>query len=699
MKHLFLPVLFLVLCITGTAQTLVTTEVTKKHAILEEFTGIHCGYCPDGHKIAAEILEENPGKAVVIAIHQGSYATPSAGEPDYRTEFGDAIAGQTGLTGYPSGTVNRHVFTGSNTALSRSAWKSSCKQIMAEDSPVNVGIMSSYDAGTRQLTIDVELYYTADGPAGTNYINVALLQDSIYGPQSSGGAGNNYRHMHMLRYLITGQWGEAVTPVTAGTLITEQYTYVVPDNYRNIPALVEDMQVAVFVTKDHQEILSGDVVNAIGGTNLYIGNIENSAAKVMRSIATVPVTFNTNLNSNIAGSSSFEITLTSNNSPADWNASFVIDGTTYSGSATINVDKGTPKPMAIIVTPGSSAAFPEYTITMKSLSNPNAPLQYSKVYVVSGVTDLVVNGTGGPETTLWQDTYLNGLGASGITSYAVTNANVFTDMVNDVAFKDVFNVYMNIAWTFPALTDDQATALMAFMDAGHNVLIAGQDIGWDIMSGADGSNGTAITRNFYSNYLLTDFVDDGSSTNNKLTANTADPVFGEVPQSTIVDRYSGNMYPDVIKPKTGADYVFHYVNDTKKSATKCQTDKYRAIYFGVGLEMLSDETIRNQIITISRIWLTGDMVGIDFNEAANSILTGNCYPNPASSFTFLPISGETREAVVEVLNANGSVVATQSVNGQAVLKLDVSNLSSGIYFWRVKSNGQVTKGRQLQVVR
>jgi hypothetical protein len=93
------------------------------------------------------------------------------------------------------------------------------------------------------------------------------------------------------------------------------------------------------------------------------------------------------------------------------------------------------------------------------------------------------------------------------------------------------------------------------------------------------------------------------------------------------------------------------------------------------------------------------MVGIDFNEAANSILTGNCYPNPASSFTFLPIAGETREAVVEVLNANGSVVATQSVNGQVVLKLDVSNLSSGIYFWRVKSNGQVTKGRQLQVVR
>lgn len=699
MKRLILPFMFFALCSMGMAQTLVTTEVTKKHAVLEEYTGIHCGYCPDGHKIAAEILEENPGKAVVIAIHQGSYSTPSAGEPDYRTEFGDALAGQTGLTGYPSGTVNRHVFTGSNTALSRSAWKSSCKQIMGEDSPVNVGIQSSYDAATRQLTIDVELYYTADGPAGTNYINVALLQDSIYGPQSSGGAGNNYRHMHMLRYLITGQWGDAVTPVTAGTLITKQYTYIVPDSYRSIPALVEDMQVAVFVTKDHQEILSGDVVNAIGGTNMYIGSIETPAVKVMRSLATVPVTFNTNLHSNVAGSTAFEISLTSPNSPADWAASFIVDGTTYTGTATINLEKGVAKPISITVTPGASAALPEYTITMKSLSNPNAPVQYNKVYVVSGVTDLVVNGTGGPESTTWQDAYLDGLGASGITSYAVTNADVFADMVTDAAFKDVFNVYMNIAWTFPALTDNQATALMAFMDAGHNVLIAGQDIGWDIMSGADGSNGTDVTRNFYTNYLLTEFVDDGSSSNNKLTANTADPVYGAVPQTTIVDRYSGNMYPDVIKPKTGADYVFHYLNDTKKSVTKCETDKYRAIYFGIGLEMLNDVTIRNQIISISRIWLTGDMVGIDFDKAASSILTGNCYPNPANSFTLLPISGETRDAIVEVLNANGGVVAVQNVNGLSVVKLDVSNLASGSYFWRVRSNGQVTKGRQLQVVR
>jgi hypothetical protein len=79
------------------AQMLVSTDPMPRNAILEEFTGIHCTYCPDGHAIAQSILDNNPGRAFVIALHQGSFASPSAGEPDYRTSFGDAIAGQTGL--------------------------------------------------------------------------------------------------------------------------------------------------------------------------------------------------------------------------------------------------------------------------------------------------------------------------------------------------------------------------------------------------------------------------------------------------------------------------------------------------------------------------------------------------------------------------------------------------------------------------
>ncbi|MDZ7849024.1 MAG: hypothetical protein U5L96_21155 [Owenweeksia sp.] len=45
------------------------------------------------------------------------------------------------------------------------------------------------------------------------------------------------------------------------------------------------------------------------------------------------------------------------------------------------------------------------------------------------------------------------------------------------------------------MTNDQAQALMSFMDTGGNVLVAGQDIGWSIND--PNGYGTTTTRLFY----------------------------------------------------------------------------------------------------------------------------------------------------------------------------------------------------------
>lgn len=89
-----------------TAQTpqFVSTEPANRNVVIEEFTGVNCGYCPDGHRIVREYQEANPGRVFGINIHQGGYAAL------YTTQWGDAIANQTGLQGYPAGTVNRHLF-------------------------------------------------------------------------------------------------------------------------------------------------------------------------------------------------------------------------------------------------------------------------------------------------------------------------------------------------------------------------------------------------------------------------------------------------------------------------------------------------------------------------------------------------------------------------------------------------------------
>lgn len=699
MRKIF-TLLVLSVCFTFglSAQVLVGTNPMHKNAILEEYTGIHCGYCPDGHAIAQSIIDNNPGRAFTIALHQGSFASPATGEPDYRTIFGDPLANQTGLTGYPSGTVNRHLFSGSATALGRGAWSAACDQIMKEVSPVNIGISSQYEASTRQLTIQVELYYTSNAITTSNFINVALTQDSIYGPQTNGGAGNNYRHMHMLRHMITGQWGDEVTTTTLGSIVSRTYTYTVPEAYNNIPAVVENMKVVAFVTKDHQEIYTGDQVNAINGTNLFIGEIASQEPYIQKGSNGAEQVFNLEAISNIAGTESFDVWIESENAPSDWQASFMIDGLEYTGHATVNMTKDIVTPITVNVIPGASAGFPGYVIRMKSITNPTAPEKMYRVMVVAGVTDLLVNGTGGPETVNNQGAYLDGLAASGITSYAVVNANVMRDMINANAFGNVFNCWLNIAWTFPALTDSQAEAIMAFMDAGHNVFIAGQDIGWDVMSGADGSNGTSITRNFYTNYLKAGFVDDGSSTNNKLNANTADPIFGAVPQSNIVDVYGGNMYPDVIKALPGADVIFNYTVATKTAAVKYD-GVYRSIYFGVGLEMLGNVGVRNEIINLSREWLSAEMVGVEYLEAVNALLSGQNYPNPANDYTWFPVSTEAEGGTLEIYNMSGNLVLTRHLGSELLYRIDLSGLSSGIYTYRVVNGDKISVAHKLSLIK
>ncbi|HFS67508.1 MAG TPA: Omp28-related outer membrane protein, partial [Flavobacteriia bacterium] len=187
------------------AQLPVSQNPQNKNAVLEEFTGIHCTYCPDGHKIANQIHAQHPNDVVLINVHTGGYATPNTGEPDFRTSFGAALASQSGLTGYPSGTVNRHVFTGSTTALSRGSWNSAVNQILNQPSYCNVALEGTVNVQTRELIVNLEVYYTGNSSVTSNFINVVLLQDNVEGPQVGASTfypemilpNGNYNHMHM----------------------------------------------------------------------------------------------------------------------------------------------------------------------------------------------------------------------------------------------------------------------------------------------------------------------------------------------------------------------------------------------------------------------------------------------------------------------------------------------------------------------
>jgi len=268
MKRIILSTVSLLASVAAMAQLPVSTTPENRNVILEEFTGIHCTYCPDGHKRASAFANANAGDVFLLNIHTGGYATPAAGEPDFRTTFGSAIAGQSGLTGYPAGTINRHLFSGmqqgSGTAMSRGDWATAGGQVLTQASYVNIAVEADINVTTRVMTIDLEAYFTAAGASSVN-LNVAITQDNIEGPQTGMSANptsilpnGKYNHGHMLRHLVTGQWGDVVTTTTMGTTVTKQYTWTIPADINGVPVEIGDLNVVAFLVEGQQEVVTGN---------------------------------------------------------------------------------------------------------------------------------------------------------------------------------------------------------------------------------------------------------------------------------------------------------------------------------------------------------------------------------------------------------------------------------------------------------
>ncbi|MBN8572914.1 MAG: hypothetical protein J0M05_03290, partial [Candidatus Kapabacteria bacterium] len=84
MKKLLVSLIFFLCWTKVGAQDLVSTQKLNRTVVLEDFTGVRCGYCPEGHVIAADIKKNSPvGSVILINIHVGPFASPMDGYPDF----------------------------------------------------------------------------------------------------------------------------------------------------------------------------------------------------------------------------------------------------------------------------------------------------------------------------------------------------------------------------------------------------------------------------------------------------------------------------------------------------------------------------------------------------------------------------------------------------------------------------------------
>lgn len=238
------------------AQQYVSTEPANRNAVLEEFTGRTCGYCPDGHVIANGIHANNPGRFWAVNIHSEGYFSPTT-YPNLNTAKGNQIRAAFNATSFPTGVVNRSTAAGQG----RNAWVNLSNGQFNQAAECNIGGVAKINPDTRVADITVEVYYTGNSSYDENYLTIMMLQDSIMGSQSSGSSNpqqwvnGQYCHMHILRDIITATMGDVITPTTQGSLITKNYQYQIPESIGNpngVEVKLEHISFIAFVSERYQ---------------------------------------------------------------------------------------------------------------------------------------------------------------------------------------------------------------------------------------------------------------------------------------------------------------------------------------------------------------------------------------------------------------------------------------------------------------
>ena len=240
----------------------VSDQPTPRGILLEEFTGIHCGFCPQGHTIAAA-MEALHKQVSVIAVHAGGYAVPSSDEPDFRTLEGAYINDYFGISGYPSGLVNRHNNGAEQSPeyiLSRSNWVPAAKEVINDNAEVNLWAQANYDGTANRLNIDIEGLYMSDEEADYR-LNVAITQSRILGPQNGAAMGFKYVHNHMLRMYATPIDGEPVTIGADAPFFSKSYSLELPAFLNETPIDPLNIDVVVFLTRSMEEVVNATTVH------------------------------------------------------------------------------------------------------------------------------------------------------------------------------------------------------------------------------------------------------------------------------------------------------------------------------------------------------------------------------------------------------------------------------------------------------
>lgn len=223
-------------------------QFSPQKAILEEFTGAWCGYCPEGASIATNI-DNTQANAIVISIHSGDAM---------ETTQTDSLASFFSPS-YPMAAFNR-----AGNPVSRGGWNSATASALAGASAATISYKTlKWNPGNRMMEVTVSVAFTGY-LEGDIRLGLMISEDSVVGSGSgydqrnyfNTTAGHEYQglgdpiigfvHRHVFREALGSIWGNpGIIPTAVNFGSSVEYTFE-----KQIPLAwdIDQIHLAAFVS-------------------------------------------------------------------------------------------------------------------------------------------------------------------------------------------------------------------------------------------------------------------------------------------------------------------------------------------------------------------------------------------------------------------------------------------------------------------
>ena len=655
----------------------------KKLIMFEHFTQASCGPCAAQNPAFQAVYVKNKHNVNHVAYHTswpGVDPMNTANAPEVQ-----AMVNLYGVSGVPN-MISNGVNIGSPTAVTQALID------QAGSSPIRIFVE---DANNGDGTHNVNVKIVSEGPVPvSNYIIRAMVVEEEIVYATAPGSNGEKEFPNVFRKFINtnGSSGDAYTPAAEGEFVEFNYTYTVSPtwNENQIYPIVYVQDVASKAilqsgTSKDEKVEGVNVeTNVFQKGNLTDGN--DFAFKL------------TNLTEN-----DVELDISIQGTwPADWDAHVMINGDQYNSGDKLTVPANSSVDATFHAVVGNTPGIGDFNAGV--FNSATQTLQSFAYTVISGVTDLLIVTDNQPAsgTPDLKKSYHEGLVATGELAYGALGHLKTLKGFELNALDEIKHIYYSVGWTFPAMTPEMVGYFQNFMDNGGNIMIAGQDVNWDLSSLDPNANGNAASKALMNNYFNTNFINDGDATSTQFKSIAGDLVFDAAGTSGINKSYGTTYYyPDQLEAIAPEGHnIFTYNTASKFAGVRAQHSNFKTVNLGIGLEMVNLKTVSDEIMKRTYQWFHGIITGTEFDSYLQALGMDQNYPNPADQYTVINLGqAADKNLTLNVVDLTGrTVMIKQVAKGSTQEILNTQDLTQGIYQYFLSDGNSISTSKKLVVI-